>query len=187
MFPTKNTSPSRLHRSVLVSVIALLVSSILLGCNLLPSEEPVIVIASPTPDETSDTGDTTEQSNVEPDTDTNDTADLTPESIESEQETDAATAETSSQGLLQQVQDRGRLICGTNADLPGFGFYDTVREEWQGFDADFCRVVAAAVLGDAEAVEFVGPLLATMSASRPFVVVLSMLCFATRQARLAAI
>lgn len=57
--------------------------------------------------------------------------------------------------LLQQVKDRGRLLCGTNADLPGFGFYDNVRQRWSGFDVDFCRALAAAVLGDANAVEFV--------------------------------
>lgn len=59
-------------------------------------------------------------------------------------------------GVLQRVRERGRLICGANADLPGFGFYDNVRNQWSGFDVDFCRAVAAAVLGDAEAVEFVG-------------------------------
>jgi general L-amino acid transport system substrate-binding protein len=59
-------------------------------------------------------------------------------------------------GVLQRVQERGRLICGTNADLPGFGFYDNVRDTWSGFDVDFCRAVAAAVLGDRDAIEFVG-------------------------------
>jgi general L-amino acid transport system substrate-binding protein len=59
-------------------------------------------------------------------------------------------------GLLARVQARGRLICGTNADLPGFGFYDRVRDSWSGFDVDFCRAMAAAILGDAEAVEFIG-------------------------------
>jgi general L-amino acid transport system substrate-binding protein len=62
----------------------------------------------------------------------------------------------SGQSLLRTVQERGRLICGTNADLPGFGFYDNVRDQWSGFDVDFCRVIAAAVLGDSDAVEFVG-------------------------------
>lgn len=56
---------------------------------------------------------------------------------------------------LIQVQSRGILICGVNADLPGFGFYDAVRDRWSGFDVDFCRVIAAAVLGDASKVQFV--------------------------------
>ncbi|PDW01619.1 amino acid ABC transporter substrate-binding protein [Candidatus Viridilinea mediisalina] len=59
-------------------------------------------------------------------------------------------------GLLAQVQGRGYLICGTNADLPGFGFYDNVRNRWSGFDVDFCRAMAAAIFSDANAVDFVG-------------------------------
>jgi general L-amino acid transport system substrate-binding protein len=55
--------------------------------------------------------------------------------------------------LLQQVQDRGTLNCGVNDAVPGFGFQDEAGD-FQGFDIDFCRVVAAAVLGDAEAVEY---------------------------------
>ena len=166
MSQPNDTSTNHLHHPVLVSIITLLLSSILLGCNLLPSEEPVIVIASPTPDESTNTGDSTEQPTGETNTDTNDVTDATDETTEPEQTTDTTTAETSNQGLLQQVRDRGQLICGTNADLPGFGFYDSVREEWQGFDADFCRVVAAAVLGNAEAVEFVG--LTTSGANERF-------------------
>jgi general L-amino acid transport system substrate-binding protein len=54
---------------------------------------------------------------------------------------------------LALVQERGELICGVNGSLPGFSFLD---EEGQntGFDADFCRALAAAVLGDSEAVDF---------------------------------
>jgi general L-amino acid transport system substrate-binding protein len=59
-------------------------------------------------------------------------------------------------GLLQQVRERGRLICGVNADLPGFGFYDNVRNSWSGFDVDFCRAIAAAIFDDANAVEYIG-------------------------------
>ena len=56
-------------------------------------------------------------------------------------------------GLLQEVQSRGTLRCGVNDAVPGFGFTGEDGEP-QGFDIDFCRAVAAAVLGDAEAVEF---------------------------------
>jgi general L-amino acid transport system substrate-binding protein len=54
---------------------------------------------------------------------------------------------------LALVQERGQLICGVNGSLPGFSFLDENGEN-TGFDADFCRAVAAAVLGDSEAVEF---------------------------------
>ena len=57
-------------------------------------------------------------------------------------------------GRLADVQDRGTLICGVNGALPGFSFLDSASGENTGFDADYCRAVAAAVLGDPEAVEF---------------------------------
>jgi general L-amino acid transport system substrate-binding protein len=67
----------------------------------------------------------------------------------------AASGEPSAQGdRLQLVRDRGNLICGVNGALPGFSFLDQESNEMSGFDADFCRAVAAAVLGDADAVEF---------------------------------
>jgi general L-amino acid transport system substrate-binding protein len=53
---------------------------------------------------------------------------------------------------LAAVQDRGKLICANNGTLPGFGFIDEAGN-FSGFDWDFCRAVAAAALGDAEAVE----------------------------------
>lgn len=56
--------------------------------------------------------------------------------------------------ILQAVQSRGTLICGVNTNLPGFGFPEEGTGRWLGFDADFCRVVAAAVFGDPEKVEF---------------------------------
>lgn len=58
------------------------------------------------------------------------------------------------EGRLAAVQERGNLICGGNDTLPGFGIVDDAGE-FSGFDVDYCRVVAAAVLGDANAVEFV--------------------------------
>lgn len=54
---------------------------------------------------------------------------------------------------LGAVQDRGILNCGVSGSLLAFSFPDE-DGVMQGFDADFCRAVAAAALGDAEAVEF---------------------------------
>jgi len=56
-------------------------------------------------------------------------------------------------GTLQAVQDRGTVVCGVNDAVPGFGFTDE-EGNFSGFDIDFCRAIAAAVLGDSEAVEF---------------------------------
>ena len=55
---------------------------------------------------------------------------------------------------LAAVQDADVVRCGTRDDLPGFAVLDPSGEH-VGFDADFCRVIAAAVLGDATKVEFV--------------------------------
>ncbi len=55
--------------------------------------------------------------------------------------------------LLKTVTDRGRLSCGVNNAVPGFGFVDA-QGAFSGFDIEFCRVVAAAVLGDATKVDF---------------------------------
>ena len=60
----------------------------------------------------------------------------------------------SAQSLLNEIQDRGTLSCGVNNQLPGFGSV-TEEGDFEGFDVDFCRAIAAAVLGDANAVEFV--------------------------------
>jgi general L-amino acid transport system substrate-binding protein len=57
-------------------------------------------------------------------------------------------------GILAQVIDRGQLVCGVNGGLPGFSFLEQETGDWSGLDVDFCRAVAAAVLGDASAVEF---------------------------------
>jgi general L-amino acid transport system substrate-binding protein len=61
--------------------------------------------------------------------------------------------EPSGESRLALIQGRGNLICGVNGSLPGFSFLDDAGE-MTGFDADFCRALAAAVLGDPEAVEF---------------------------------
>jgi general L-amino acid transport system substrate-binding protein len=65
----------------------------------------------------------------------------------------APGGETTTDGTLAQVQSRGVLNCGVNDAVPGFGFL-TPEGEYEGFDVEFCRVVAAAVLGDPNAVEF---------------------------------
>jgi general L-amino acid transport system substrate-binding protein len=56
--------------------------------------------------------------------------------------------------VLDAVIERGTVRCGVNDVLPGFGIVDDAGN-YSGFDVDFCRVVAAAVFGNADAVEFV--------------------------------
>ena len=56
--------------------------------------------------------------------------------------------------ILAAVQDRGELICGVNDAVPGFGFVEADGTN-SGFDTDFCRAIAAGLLGDPDAVQFV--------------------------------
>lgn len=55
---------------------------------------------------------------------------------------------------LEDVQDRDSLRCGVSDGLPGFSVTDS-DGNWVGIDVDTCKAVAAAVLGDAEKVDFV--------------------------------
>ncbi len=55
--------------------------------------------------------------------------------------------------ILARIQERGELICGVNSSLPGFGTQNDAGE-FEGFDVDICRAIAAAILGDANAIAF---------------------------------
>jgi len=57
--------------------------------------------------------------------------------------------------VLDTVKQRGTLNCGTDNTAPGFGYLNTKSGKMEGFDVDFCRAVAAGVLGDASKVNFV--------------------------------
>ena len=63
-------------------------------------------------------------------------------------------------GTLDDVRSRDKLICGVSEGLPGFSEKDG-SGVWRGFDVDFCKAVAAAVLGDTAKVAYV-PLSATV-------------------------
>ncbi|TVQ64139.1 MAG: amino acid ABC transporter substrate-binding protein [Spirulina sp. DLM2.Bin59] len=54
---------------------------------------------------------------------------------------------------LDTVKQRGTLICGVDGGIPGFSFVDE-SGNYSGLDVDICKAVAAAVLGDADAVEY---------------------------------
>ncbi len=57
-------------------------------------------------------------------------------------------------GTLGDVRASGQLKCGVTTGLVGFAA-PNADGVWEGFDVSICRAVAAAVLGDANAVEFV--------------------------------
>ena len=54
---------------------------------------------------------------------------------------------------LKAINDRGSIVCSTGNDTPGFHSLDDAGQSI-GFDVDLCRAVAAAVLGDADAVDY---------------------------------
>jgi general L-amino acid transport system substrate-binding protein len=64
-----------------------------------------------------------------------------------------ASAQVTVGPITQRILDRGELICGVNSTLPGFGTVNSAGE-YSGFDVDACRAVAAAILGDANAVSY---------------------------------
>ena len=76
-----------------------------------------------------------------------------------QRELDAAKAAGSTGGeamsgqRLQAVKDRGKVVCASNNSLAAFGYVDAGGNT-TGFDIDLCRAVAAAVLGNADAVEY---------------------------------
>jgi general L-amino acid transport system substrate-binding protein len=55
---------------------------------------------------------------------------------------------------LEQVEKRGFLNCGVSAGLTGFAVQNDAGE-WNGFDIDFCRAIAAAIFDDPEKVHFI--------------------------------
>ena len=63
-------------------------------------------------------------------------------------------AAAASAGTLEDVKARGVLRCVVSAGIAGFAYPDA-NGVWKGFDIDFCRATAAAVLGDANKIKAV--------------------------------
>lgn len=77
-----------------------------------------------------------------------------PEETAAPAQTEAPAPAAPSGGILDAIKARGTLVCGSRTDLAGFGMLDDAGNNI-GFDIDFCRAVAAAVLGDPTAIEVV--------------------------------
>lgn len=67
--------------------------------------------------------------------------------------TTAAPAAAATSNRLKTVLDRKKLNCGINGSIVGFSSLAS-SGDFVGFDADFCRAMAAALFGDAKAVEY---------------------------------
>ena len=59
-----------------------------------------------------------------------------------------------SAGTLEDVKSRGELRCVVSTGIAGFAYPDE-SGTWKGFDIDFCRATAAAVLGDSSKIKAV--------------------------------
>ena len=57
------------------------------------------------------------------------------------------------ESTLDEILDRGYLVCGIKADTPGFGVLNPDGTA-QGNDVEYCHAMAAAVFGDRSKVEF---------------------------------
>ncbi|MDI9336633.1 MAG: amino acid ABC transporter substrate-binding protein, partial [Gammaproteobacteria bacterium] len=55
---------------------------------------------------------------------------------------------------LDSIKQRDQVVCGVNTGLAGFSQADS-SGGWSGLDVDYCKSLAAAVLGDANKVKFV--------------------------------
>ena len=62
------------------------------------------------------------------------------------------TSEEETSSRLDTVKERGSVICASRNDVPGYGSLDANGNN-VGFDIDLCRAVAAAVLGNPNAIE----------------------------------
>ena len=65
----------------------------------------------------------------------------------------AAHAQGSGSATLDAVRARGQLACGIAGNVPGFSLPDS-QGVMKGLDSDSCRAIAAAVLGDANKVNY---------------------------------
>ena len=54
---------------------------------------------------------------------------------------------------VKAVKDRGEVLCGVHQGRYGFAIADS-QGKWKGLDVDYCKAVAAAVLGDAGKVKY---------------------------------
>src|ERR1700754_2979340 len=66
----------------------------------------------------------------------------------------AASVSGAAAGTLDTVKQRGMLVCGVSTGFAGFSAPDS-QGNYKGLDSDYCRALAAGVLGDANKVRFV--------------------------------
>src|SRR5690348_17828326 len=66
----------------------------------------------------------------------------------------AAGISGASAATLDTIKQRGTLVCGVSTGFAGFSAPDS-QGNFKGLDVDYCRALAAGVLGDASKVRYV--------------------------------
>jgi len=66
----------------------------------------------------------------------------------------AMSSASAAESTLDKVRSGGVLKCGVSTGIPGFSNTDA-KGHWEGIDVEYCRALAAAVLGDAKKVKFI--------------------------------
>ncbi|MBQ7633503.1 MAG: transporter substrate-binding domain-containing protein [Alphaproteobacteria bacterium] len=61
--------------------------------------------------------------------------------------------ETNGISTLRRIKQRDKVRCGSNLQLKSYAYRED--ETWHGIDADFCKAIALAVVGDADHIEMV--------------------------------
>lgn len=64
-----------------------------------------------------------------------------------------ATTNQDNSSRLNIIKNRNELICGVSGKIPGFSFLES-DGSYQGLDVDICKAFAAAIVGDAEKVQY---------------------------------
>ena len=65
-----------------------------------------------------------------------------------------ATSASADDGpTVKAIKDRGEVLCGVHQGRYGFAIADS-QGKWKGLDVDYCKAVAAAVLGDSDKVRY---------------------------------
>ena len=64
-----------------------------------------------------------------------------------------STGAAFAQKTMETIKSRGELVCGVSTGIGGFSVPDSTGK-WTGLDVDYCKAVAAAILGDASKVKY---------------------------------
>ena len=64
-----------------------------------------------------------------------------------------ASSNEENNSRLELIKKRGELICGVSGKIPGFSFLER-NGSYQGLDVDICKAFAAAIIGDAQKIQF---------------------------------